>query len=73
MSDLDHAPRWFLRLLAGAAVAAAVGWAAHVEAHINASSNGFQRIAALEAQVAVLQSHAAWCRLQHAKGPGGSE
>lgn len=70
--DLAKAPRWFLLLLAGGCVALAVGWAAHVEAHISESGQGYQRIArqearadALEWRVAALEAHAAWCRRQH--------
>lgn len=77
MTELGKAPRWFLLMLAGGFVTAAVGWAAHVEAHIEDSSHGYQRIAALEASVAAqraliesLNAHASWCRRQHESKDG---
>ncbi len=66
---MPTAPRWFLLVVVGA-TASLVAWAGgrwvdNVEAHIRDSGGGYQRIAALEARVAALEAHAAWCRRQH--------
>lgn len=64
-NGIRRAPRWFLALLATGFVGGAVAWARHVETHIADSNAGYQRIASLEARVANLEAHAAWCRRSH--------
>ncbi len=66
---LSSAPRWFLALALSAAGGLAawqeIKWRAGIEAHVAESSQGYQRIAALEARIAAVEQHARWCRLQH--------
>lgn len=72
LDDLRAAPRWFLVILSGTAVALLAAWASHVERHIQDSNAGYQRISALEARVQALEAHRAWCMAQHRAANGGS-